>query len=65
MDLMFSLSSYANSITSVTMTANVFCDSAYQRFNWNLLLMEEITTLSNLNTEKDLKLNVLTKNWSS
>jgi len=62
MDLTFSLSSYANCIMSVTLTAKVFCDSAYQRFSWNLLLIEESTTLSNINIEKDLKLNVLAKN---
>ena len=48
MDLMFSLSSYANRIMSVAMTAKVFCDSAYQSFSWNLLLIEESTTLSKL-----------------
>lgn len=62
MDLTLSLSFYANSIMSVTWTAKVFCDSAYQSFSWNLLLLEESTTLSNINIEKDLKLNVLTKN---
>jgi len=62
MDLLFSLSCYANSIMSVPMTAKVVCDSAYRRFSWNLLLIEESTMLSNLNTAKDLKFNVLTKN---
>jgi hypothetical protein len=62
MDLMFSLSFYANSSMFVIMTAKVLSDSTYQRFNWNLLLIEESTTLSKLNIEKDLKLKVLTKN---
>lgn len=59
---MFSLSFYANSSMFVIMTAKVFSDSTYQRFSWNVLLIEESTTLSKLNTERDLKLNVLTKN---
>jgi hypothetical protein len=62
MDLLLSLRCYANSIMSVSTTAEVFCDSAYQRFSLNLLLIEESTMLSNLNTAKDLKFNVPTKN---
>ena len=54
-----------NSITSVTMTAKVFRDSAYQRFSWNHLLIKESTTLSNMNITKDLKLNIFTKNQMS